>query len=417
MNKLLDYLTNNSLKNLEINHGVDARRSNDNSKFSLNYNQFSSLPGNEIAELCRGVVLRPKSKSSMIALASDDWQDVILGECYYLARTMKRFYNHGESYAANIDYQCPNLHIMDKLDGTMTALYFDDIKNDWFVATRSVPEANLPFEEFTKMTFSDLFWKGYANSISETKDTSFLDKNVTYIFELTSAYNKIVVSYDEPKVTIISLVETSSGKEIDVYSEQGKKLLSNAPRPKKFFASPNPAINQYINVSDIYLTINSLPPNEFEGVVLCDGNFNRVKIKSSAYVLAHRSKDILDTSPVSALLSVLDGTIDDVLPLLEGEIRLRFEKIRNAAILYFSHLDAVFEEAISKTNSRKEFAIYVNSLNEWTAPLFGIMKIREESQDVRFTSYDWVLKNIAANRWTSNMSKEVLNRIACYMDS
>jgi hypothetical protein len=413
MNKLLQFLSNNSLSDLGINHGVDARRSNDNSKFSLNYNQFSSRPGDEIAELCRGIVLRPKNPSSMVTLASDDWQNVILGECYYLARTMKRFYNHGESYAANIDYSCPNLHIMDKLDGTMTALYFDDIKNDWFVATRSVPEANLPFEEFTKMTFSDLFWKGYVNSISETKDTSFLDRSITYIFELTSAYNKIVVSYDTPQVTIISLVETSSGREIDIYSNEGKNLLPNAPRPKKLFVPSN----QGINVSEIYLTINSFSPSELEGVVLCDGNFNRIKIKSAAYVLAHRSKDILDTSPSSALLSVLDGTIDDVLPLLEGEIRLRFEKIRDAAIKYMNHLDSIFEEAISKTSSRKEFAIYVNNLNEWTAPLFGIMKIREESKDIKFKAYDWVLKNIAANRWTSNMSKEILNRIACYINS
>jgi hypothetical protein len=405
-NKLLTYLRENSLSNLEINHGVIARRSKDNSKFSLNYDQFSSRPGDEIAELCRGIVLRPLTESGLQGLASDNWQDVILGDCYYLARTMKRFYNHGEFYAAKLDFSCPNLRVMDKLDGTMTALYFDNVKDSWFVATRSVSEANLPFDQLTNMTFSDLFWQGYENTISPCRDTSILDKRFTYIFETTSALNKIVVSYDKPEVTLLALVENLTGREVDVYSQEGLNLLSIAPRPKMHTLS---------SIDDIISFINSQPPNQCEGVVLCDGNFNRLKVKSAAYVLAHRAKDMLDTSPSAALLSVLDGTIDDILPLLENELRIRFEKIRNAVSLYFSHLDGVFHEVLNKTNSRKEFAIYITKTSEWTAPLFAMLKMHEEDKSIMVTSSNWVSNSLKSNRWTSSMTLELLKRIACYM--
>lgn len=406
-NKLITYLREHSLSDLEINHGIIARRSNDNSKFSLNYDQFSSRPGDEIAELCRGIVLRPKTEIGLKALESDDWQNIILGNCYYLARTMKRFYNQGEFYAAKLDFSCPTLRVMDKLDGTMIALYFDDVKNSWHVATRSVPEANLPFCKLTNMTFSDLFWKGYENSISSTKNTFFLNKRFTYIFETTSAFNKIVVSYDKPEVTLIAIVESSSGKEIDIYSLDGAKILPMAPRPKMFPLS---------SIEDIISLINSRPPNECEGVVICDANFNRLKVKSAAYVLAHHAKNMLDTSPSSALLSVLNGTIDDVLPLLENELRIRFEKIRNAVSLYLSHLDSIFHDALIKTSSRKEFALYIKETSEWTAPLFAMLKMHEEGKSIMVTSSDWVSNLLKSNRWTSSLASEFLKRINYYMN-
>lgn len=405
-NKLLDYLVNHSLKDLEISHGVLSRRSVDNSKFSLNYDQFSSSSGDEIAELCRGVVLRPKSRAAQKLLNSDSWSDYPLGECYYLARTMKRFYNHGDFYAAKVDFGCPSLQVMEKLDGTMVALYYDDLKDNWYVATRSVPEADLPFmtDEWSgkDTTFSDLFWDGYQNSVSSSKDLSILDKEYTYIFEVTSSLNKIVVSYDKTELTLLAIVHNLSGQEVDIYSSLGQRFLPSVTRPKTWKMN---------NISDIISFVNSKPANEFEGVVLRDGNFNRIKIKSASYVLTHRSKDILDNSPTSALMSVLDGSIDDVLPLLDKETSSRFKSIQEKVAKYFIHLEFIFNEAYRKTSSRKEFALYISSLNEWSAPLFGMYQISETDKSSMVLASHWVTSLIKKNRFTPSLTKELLKRI------
>lgn len=407
MNKLLSFLADHSLHDLEIMHGVKARRSDDCSKFSLNYDQFESKPGDEIAELCRGVVLRPDTFAGRVLLKSDDWANSSLGKCVYLARTMKRFYNVGEAHAFSISWDSKNLHVMDKLDGTMTALYWDDLKGSWCVATRSVSEANLPFgvSEFESgmfnMTFSDLFWLGYSNVISHVRDVSFLNKEYTYVFELTSHLNKIVVDYKRPEISLIALIHNESGNEIDVYSDEGMRFIS-APRPKRWELSSLSAVAAYVN---------SQPPDKCEGAVVYDG-FGRVKIKSAAYVLAHRAKDVLDTSPVSALMSILDGTVDDVLPLLDETIKGRFEKLREAVGSYFSHLDAVFNDAISKTSSRKEFAIFVNASGEWTAPLFQMYKIFERDQSKMVMVSDWIESSVKNGNFSTSMCQELLKRIS-----
>lgn len=366
---ILDFLKSNSLLDLEIQHGIQARRSSCKTKFSLNYNQFSSKAGDVIAEQCRGIVVRPSSAAGLDILSNDDWQEMPLGDCHVLARTMLRFYNHGEHTAANIDWSDSNLHVMEKVDGTMIALYWDDLNDAWRAATRSVPDADIPFkvpgswDGDLEMTYSELFWDAYQRC---AELNSVLDKRYTYIFELTSRYNKIVVNYDLPQITLLSVIETISGRELDIYSDFVQKLVPLVARPKKWSLDSVAAIGSFVN---------SLSPQECEGAVVCDSAFRRIKIKSVGYVLSSRSKEMIDSSPRSALQSIIDGSIDDVIPYLDAEIAGRFEDLRNRVASFFQKMDGAFHKMHAPCFSQKEFAYAVNSSGLWSAPLFQMRKM------------------------------------------
>jgi hypothetical protein len=366
---ILDFLKSNSLLELEIQHGVQARRSACLTKFSLNYNQFSSKAGDVVAEQCRGIVVRPVSASGLELLGEDNWQEMPLGDCRVLARTMLRFYNHGEHCAAQIDWSDKNLHVMEKLDGTMIALYWDDLNGAWRAATRSVPDADIPFsvpgswDQDLTMTFSELFWDAYQRCADMN---SVLNKSYTYIFELTSRYNKIVVNYDLPQITLLSIIETDSGREFDIYSDFAQKLVPAIARPKKWALD---------SVAAIGALVNSLSPQECEGSVVCDSAFRRIKIKSVGYVLSARSKEMIDSSPRAALQSIIDGSIDDVIPYLEADIAVRFEDLRNRVASFFQKMDASFHEMHADSFSQKEFAHSVLASGLWSAPLFQMRKM------------------------------------------
>jgi hypothetical protein len=360
---VIEFLKDHTFRQLEIEHGVNVRRDSANTKFSLNYDTIFSSPGNKLAEQCRGTVLRPKNYSF---LSSENWYDEIVGDCEILSWPMNRFYNEGEFYAAQVDWADPFLFVMEKLDGTMIGLYWDSLKNAWSVSTRSVSEADLPINNLSieipiTTTFSDLFWQGLKNSC-ENFSLNLLNKNFTYVFELTSKFNRVVVLYDKPAVTLLALRNLHSGMEVSTYD--APKSLYGIPRPKRW---------QLNTAADVSAFVNSQNPTEYEGVVVCDSKFNRIKIKSMAYVLSSKSKAAIESSPRAVLLAIISGTIDDVIPLVNKETASKFEMIRHNLKNYLLSLDEQFVEMKTMANdSKKEFALMVMKKGIWSGPMFSL---------------------------------------------
>lgn len=57
-------------------------------------------------------------------------------------------------------------------------------------------------------------------------------------------------------------------------------------------------------------------PFKYEGIVVCDKNFNRVKVKNANYVALNKIRDKVANSPRAILEIILNGKEDDVYPLL-----------------------------------------------------------------------------------------------------
>jgi hypothetical protein len=96
------------------------------------------------------------------------------------------------------------------------------------------------------------------------------------MFELVGPYNRVVIPYEEPAVYFLGAKDPFTGKETRDVAE-----LDKLPKPEIF---PLTSINDCIEFAS---TFNW----DKEGFVACDGNFNRVKIKSPAYVKAHFARN------------------------------------------------------------------------------------------------------------------------------
>src|SRR5579885_1189732 len=309
-----DYLRNHTFRQLEEEHGVCARPNATMDKFALNYDQILAKNGDPVAEQCRGLVIRPKAD---LAIAGQDWKDVRVGEIEVLAWPMCRFYNHGDPAAANIDWSHPSLKVYEKVDGTCIILYWDPLHGKWHAGTRSVPEADLPINagnlEIGDATFSQLFLQALKLTREEVsgkpvdwvvdgpEKVIHLNKELTYVFELVSPHNQIVVVYPEPRVYLLAARHTQTGKEVPIETLR----IEHVRRPKTWEIRDVAALACFVDAAD---------PSQLEGAVVCvqtGASFQRLKVKNKTYVLAHKSKDTVTSSARNALEAVILDKADD----------------------------------------------------------------------------------------------------------
>lgn len=362
-----------SFQQLEDDHGVCARMcARMNHKFSLNYDQILVKNGDSVAEECRGMVIRANDLD-ICPSAGDAWKDVVVGEVDIIAWPMNRFYNHGQDCGATVDWSDSNLRVYEKLDGTMIVMYWDEHYKQWLTGTRSVPEADLPICKdhisIGNTTFSGLFWtaleKTYDSLCGDVYDfcgwlsTSF-DKDVTYVFELTSQFNRIVVQYNVTRATLLAARGVKTGIEIPIES-------INIPFIQK---AASWSIKEPVALATF---IDSADPAKLEGAVVCDSHFRRLKIKNKAWVMSSRAKNMVMVSPRNALEYIILGKLDDVIPLVEKDIGDKLLRMQYEFLKYCKSIDANFAEwAAEAAGSRKRFAELVMIDRAWGAPYFNL---------------------------------------------
>lgn len=230
----------------------------------LKYDQIASPMSDPLVRECRGIILDE----------ADGWRVV--------SRAMDKFANHGEGYAATIDW--PTARVQTKLDGSLAKLYWYD--GAWQVATSGSPDASgtvfshgtVPGGEFT---FADYFWQ---TARLQCGDGPFVlaDIRWCYYFELTGPLNRIIVQHDAPRLTLLGARNMLTQQEASV--EDAHEILM-AP------AIPRVGSHPLGSFAEIAATFGSLSPLSHEGYVVVDGAFNRVKVKHPGYVALHHAKD------------------------------------------------------------------------------------------------------------------------------
>lgn len=391
-----EYLKTHSFQDLENDHGVVARSDQRNTKVSLNYDQIMVKSGDKLAEQCRGLILRPKS-----FLSTDEFLTRIVGETETLAWPMNRFYNLGDGSGAEVWWGDPELRVLEKLDGTMCIVYWDGLFTNWCVGTRAVCEADLPIKaghvEIGDMTFAGLFWVAIADVIKAYTDDDaldFLERKNTYVFELTSTYNRVVVKYDVSQATLLAVRETQSGIELDP-REQYVSHFINMP---KFWSLDGPAaIQAFVEQAD---------PAELEGCVVIDSEFRRLKIKSKKWVLASHAKATITDSWRNALEAIIVGTIDDVIPLVDKDVGDKLLRLQSQLHVYLKLIDSKFQGWRDEANGdRKYFASLVNASEEWASPYFQLLDNKAPD------ALTWARQLQANNKLSANTLDTILGRI------
>lgn len=368
-----EFLKTRSFGDLAKEHGVYASFSKSAHKWSMNYDQIEAKENDPLSQECRGLILARQDGQSYLSQAVEingrlNYDHIIPGETKILAYPMKRFFNHGQGSAASVDWSDPKLAILEKLDGTLCIVYYDPFTTKWCVATRSVSEADL-FMDNGLFTFRTLFEK----ALKETSNLDFedianlLEPNKTYCFELTTPYNRIVVNYPNNIITLLSIRDLNSLKEINLdFTEPYIDLFPVVQR------------HTFTSVDDLINLVSSLNPMEHEGVVVCDSQFNRVKVKNAAYVAYNRARDVLGTSERNCLELILQEKDDDVIPFLPEEIVNNLIKIKKNYQIMMKTYDDHYQAKLAEANAilpgdKKTFAILVTKEKEmWHAPFFNM---------------------------------------------
>lgn len=376
-----EYLLNHSFKELREEHGVKFRPSTCGRKVSMNYDMIEAHDSNKIAQECRGLVLAKVDHSVF------DGDSEIIGETIIVARPFHRFFNLGQEAAAKIDFNDPSTRFYEKLDGTLCIVYFDTYQDKWHVATRSVCEADLPIDGYGEITFRELFLKALVESVPKIQDynpsvdsVSKLDlwfnmnlsRSRTYMFELCTEQNIVVVKHKGYNLFLLGVRDTEKGFEYNLE----KFASTGIPLAPSFKLS---------SLEDMVNFVSDRDPSSYEGIVACDSKFRRVKCKNAGYMALGRVKDSALKSPRGLMQLVLMEKLDDVIPLLPDYAVARANElaegyrtlVKNYDDLYKKCYDeADAESPIFNPNSKslikqhqKSFAIAVQNNGGWMASM------------------------------------------------
>jgi hypothetical protein len=148
-----------------------------------------------------------------------------------------------------------------------------------------------PIGDVRKDNFAQIFWEalgwrmpgGWKDMLSVFTDWfNGLNPGCTYIFELVSPYTRVVIPYKTADIYFLGARNNKTnqqyGCDLNTAIELGVSALH---RPKLY---------QLNTLEQIITAANELPWDN-EGYVCYDKNFNRCKIKSPKYVMAHFARN------------------------------------------------------------------------------------------------------------------------------
>lgn len=332
-----------TLINLKEDFAID--HSIDNNVVALNYNMISSPMKEEICKECRGLILQ-----------LDTW-DV-------LAYPFYKFFNMGEGGSENINWK--TIRYYEKLDGSMLIMWFDASLERWQFGTRSVPRGNNKLNGLS-VTFADLAWQGLQNVLNEPVNDFILkfNKRYTYIFELTSPYNRVVCDYKDIKMTLIGVRSLDTLKELQVEGVA------------KELGLPVPVSYNFANIDDMISIINMWDPIEHEGVVVVDNNFNRVKVKNLAYCAMHGAISSVSASNRNLMKVIILGKDDDLVPVMNDLILEKTTRIKKKYSELLIKIEKEWNE-LKDIENIKEFALQAQN-KTWPAVLFALKRNKTDS--------------------------------------
>jgi hypothetical protein len=231
-----------------------------------------------------------------------------------------KFTNYGENGADPIDWN-HSLYVRDKLDGSLLKLLKEADGNDLWTTNGSfdldveIPEY-YPCDTEERLTPPHTFasLRNYALRGHE-EEIRRLPQLWTFMFELTSPYNKIIVPYRETKLTLLGCRDPEGKEHTPEWAAENFKLS---------FATPQ--IYPLKNIDEVIGYCKSLDSNDREGVVVQDGNFNRIKIKSDHYRSLSFLKGEDHFSDERIFAAIKRESIDDALAAWP-EIRPRTDEI------------------------------------------------------------------------------------------
>ena len=278
-----------------------------------NYSQTTQYEGkwDEITLHCRGLV-------------TDDMGNVV-------ARPFKKFFNMEEGKHTPTE----EFDVYEKMDGSLIIVFWYD--GGWVVASRG------SFISDQAIGASKIFFEELDHNFSI---------GITYLFEFTAPWNRIVVDYGEkPNLTLLGAIRTDD--ETEATWEQLKMIGDGANCD---------VVKKYNGISD-YSTLKGMIDDNAEGFVIRFSNGDRMKIKGVEYLRLHKIMTEVSTKSVWEILSN-SGSMEDLLKDVPDEFYTKIKEYENELVGQFNILKREYEYifmtfqalGLRDGGKRKEFA-------------------------------------------------------------
>lgn len=347
--KTIEFIQQYGIKRLKEELGIVVKEYPEQGLMVLNYSQIDSPKTHPVVMECRGLILE-------------------MGSLKVVSRGFDRFFNYGEAPEFS-SFNFEESEVCEKVDGSLIKIYnYDGI---WHISTRGTAFAESECNGFG-LTFRDLILRAMpeAVSIHENGATSFISKDKafqeycnlwldtewTYIFEFTSVENRVVTRYEGYNLTFLAARHNQTGEYGDEYEERAVVDAFECAVAKRY---------KFDTIEHCLDAVKELPDMQ-EGYVVYVGGAPVCKIKSPAYVVAHRIKGE-GLTPKRIMQLVLMNEVDEYLAYFE-EDRKFFEPYVNALSNGLELMKEVFVQ-FKDIEDQKEFALKVSKFN-FSAILF-----------------------------------------------
>jgi len=317
----------------------------------LRYNQINSDMTLPIVRECRGIILD----------SDDNFRPVCV--------PFLKFGNFGEIYVPEIDWS--TAQVQEKLDGSIMKLWH--YKGEWRVSSNSEIDArnanvnSALLVSDSKSNLYDLFTEAWAKT---GVSMDHLDPRYTYMFELTSPHNRVVVQYEELFIRHIGTRDNRTLLECN--------LDIGIPKPRTF---PMTTLGECIAAAHQL-------DYDHEGYVVVDAQFNRVKVKSPRYVaINHMVQGV--TTQGNIIEIIARGEQDEFLSYFPEFGNVFGDMLRRINEFAAMQESALREILATPYDSRKEMAAAVTQTS-CPACLFALIDKKAAS------ARDWLLSRPTA---------------------
>ena len=295
------------------------------------YSQIDSDFSQEIVKESRGLILEEGS-----------WEVV--------SYPFRKFMNYGESTADEIDWD--TAQITQKVDGSLIKIVSLGNGNVLISTNGMIDAFKAPLADqvgCSYRSFGELVELVLEQRLGSDWRNLYFSEGFTYMFELVSPWTRVVIPYAKTDLYFLGCRDNVSFQE---------RSFIGHPFSEFF---PVPAVYSFGSFEDCVQNAAQLPWDQ-EGYVVNDAHFNRVKVKSVAWIQVHHLKDNGVLSYARCLELVRLNEVGEVLNYFP-EFKDEFAKIEDVYDKFVGQDEAAWEylcqEFDLENTLRKDLAIWI----------------------------------------------------------
>jgi hypothetical protein len=217
----------------------------------------------------------------------------------------RKFGKYDEYYADEIDWS--SAIAQNKLDGSIVKLWYDQVNNEWVWSSNSCIYASQAFiTEDQRLSLMDVIEMTDGFQYLKNDDESYcgVNKCFTYIFEVVSMLNNVVVKYETPELIHIGTRNNITGEErnddIGIVKPAIYPSLNSLESCIEF-------VTNRMNHKDKWGMIDNI---DYEGLVVVDRNYNRIKVKTPEYQILHNIVEMTEKSKLRLVELLKENRLD-----------------------------------------------------------------------------------------------------------